>query len=127
MSPHLDQVLYARAGWRKRVLVPLWTFQIFVLLSLMGIFAYRLVDTFDHYDEHEQTGRVPIVEVVYVPAREGGGGGRAAAATTTTANHAGRGGLTGSGRPGGRASSSSSSSSLLSVRRGLTCYLQPAC
>lgn len=98
MSPHLDQVLYARAGWRKRVLVPLWTFQIFVLLSLMGIFAYRLVDTFDHYDEHEQTGRVPIVEVVYVPAREGG-----------------------------RASSSSSSSSLLSVRRGLTCYLQPAC
>ena len=63
----LDQVLHARAAWRKAVLVPLWVFQILVLLCLMGIFAYRLAETFDHYEEMNQLGEVPIVEVVYVP------------------------------------------------------------
>jgi hypothetical protein len=65
-SLDLDQVLYARAGWRKAVLIPLWTFQILVLLCLMGIFAYRLAETFDHYEEANQLGQVPIVEVVCV-------------------------------------------------------------
>ena len=66
-SLDLDQVLHARAGWRKIVLVPLWVFQILVLLCLMGIFAYRLAETFDHYEEMNKMGEVPIVEVVCVP------------------------------------------------------------
>ncbi len=66
-SLDLDQVLYARAGWRKAILIPLWIFQILVLLCLMGIFAYRLAETFDHYEELNQLGQVPIVEVVCVP------------------------------------------------------------
>ncbi|AEO68059.1 uncharacterized protein THITE_2117384 [Thermothielavioides terrestris NRRL 8126] len=64
-SLDLDQVLYARARWRKAVLVPLWTFQLAVLLGLMGIFAYRLAETFEHYEEKDQLGQVPIVEVVW--------------------------------------------------------------
>jgi len=67
-SLDLDQVLYARAGWRKAILVPLWTFQIAVLLCLMGIFAYRLAETFEYYEERDKAGDVPIVEVVYVPS-----------------------------------------------------------
>ncbi|KAL2137129.1 hypothetical protein VTI74DRAFT_8761 [Chaetomium olivicolor] len=64
-SLDLDQVLYARAGWRKAILVPLWIFQILVLLCLMGIFAYRLAETFEHYENEIKEGRVPIVEVVW--------------------------------------------------------------
>ncbi|KAK4124613.1 hypothetical protein N657DRAFT_680562 [Parathielavia appendiculata] len=65
MSLDLDQVLYARAGWRKAVLIPLWVFQVAVLLCLMGIFAYRLAETFEHYEELDKLGEVPIVEVVW--------------------------------------------------------------
>lgn len=65
MTIDLDQVLYARASWRKAILVPLWTFQIAVLLCLMGIFAYRLAETLEHYIEHQKMGQVPMVEVVY--------------------------------------------------------------
>ncbi|KAK4242878.1 hypothetical protein C8A03DRAFT_10957 [Achaetomium macrosporum] len=61
----LDQVLYARARWRKRILIPLWTFQMAVLLCLMGIFAYRLAETFEHYEEHDKLGEMPVVEVVW--------------------------------------------------------------
>lgn len=63
-SVDLDQVLYARAGWRKTILIPLWIFQVAVLLCLMGIFAYRLAETFEHYEEMNKLGEVPIVEVV---------------------------------------------------------------
>jgi hypothetical protein len=64
-SIDLDQVLYARARWQKRILIPLWTFQMAVLLCLMGIFAYRLAETFEHYEEHNKLGEMPIVEVVW--------------------------------------------------------------
>ncbi|KAK3319839.1 hypothetical protein B0T19DRAFT_273157 [Cercophora scortea] len=63
---NVDQVLYSRAGWRLRFLVPCWTFQVAVVLCLMGIFAYRLVETFEHYDESKKNGQIPMVEVVYV-------------------------------------------------------------
>jgi hypothetical protein len=63
-SLDLDQVLYERARWRKAILIPLWAFQVAVLLCLMGIFAYRLAETFEHYEELDKLGEVPIVEVV---------------------------------------------------------------
>jgi hypothetical protein len=31
----------------------------------MGHFAYRLAETFDHYEELDRLGSMPIVEVVY--------------------------------------------------------------
>ncbi|KAK3689822.1 hypothetical protein B0T22DRAFT_180080 [Podospora appendiculata] len=61
---NVDQVLYSRAGWRLRFLVPCWTFQLAVVLCLMGIFAYRLVETFEHYDESKKNGD-PMVEVIW--------------------------------------------------------------
>ncbi|KAH6615678.1 hypothetical protein B0J18DRAFT_287604 [Chaetomium sp. MPI-SDFR-AT-0129] len=64
-SVDLDQVLYARARWRKTILIPLWVFQLTVLLGLMGIFAYRLAETFEHYEEMNKLNQVPIVEVVW--------------------------------------------------------------
>jgi hypothetical protein len=68
-SLDLDQVLYARAGWRKVILIPAWIFQVTVLLGLMGVFAYRLAETFEHYEEHDKLGEMPIVEVVYVASQ----------------------------------------------------------
>lgn len=65
-SIDFDQVLYARASWRKLVLVPAWLFQILVLLCLMGIFAYRLAETFEHYEDEIANGQVPMVEIMYV-------------------------------------------------------------
>ncbi|AEO59919.1 hypothetical protein MYCTH_2065741 [Thermothelomyces thermophilus ATCC 42464] len=64
-SLDLDQVMHARARWRKAILIPLWIFQIAVLLCLMGVFAYRLAETFEDYGERDKQGEVPIVEVVW--------------------------------------------------------------
>ncbi len=66
MSVDLDQLLFARAKWRLRLLIPCWTFQIAVLLCLMGIFAYRVAETVEHYDEENKRGQIPMVEIVYV-------------------------------------------------------------
>jgi len=65
-SIDFDQVLFTRASWRKLVLVPAWLFQILVLLCLMGIFAYRLAETFEHYDDEIEKGQIPMVEIMYV-------------------------------------------------------------
>jgi hypothetical protein len=65
---NLDQVLFSRAKWRLKLLVPCWIFQLLVLLCLMGIFAYRVVDTVEHYSEEKNNGDIPMVEIVYVLA-----------------------------------------------------------
>ncbi|KAK4160114.1 hypothetical protein QBC43DRAFT_347507 [Cladorrhinum sp. PSN259] len=64
-SIDFDQVLFSRASWRKTVLVPAWLFQVVVLLCLMGIFAYRLAETFEHYSDEKNNGEAPMVEVVW--------------------------------------------------------------
>ncbi|KAK4463329.1 hypothetical protein QBC42DRAFT_69641 [Cladorrhinum samala] len=64
-SIDFDQVLFTRASWRKLVLVPAWLFQILVLLCLMGIFAYRLAETFEHYDDEIEKGQIPMVEIIW--------------------------------------------------------------
>jgi len=65
MSINLDQVLFARAKWNLRLLVPCWAFQLVVLLCLMGIFAYRVVDTVEHYSAEKDNGSIPMVEIVW--------------------------------------------------------------
>ncbi|KAM7204588.1 hypothetical protein V8F33_001552 [Rhypophila sp. PSN 637] len=65
MPINIDQVLCSRARWRLSFLAPFWALQVAILLCLMGVFAYRLVDTFEHYDEGKKNGQVPMVEVVW--------------------------------------------------------------
>ncbi|KAK0611583.1 hypothetical protein B0T14DRAFT_331928 [Immersiella caudata] len=62
---NLDHVLFSRSKWRLKLLVPCWTFQLLVLLCLMGIFAYRVVDTVEHYSEEKNNGSIPTVEIVW--------------------------------------------------------------
>jgi len=45
-------------------LIPFWAVQVSILLCLMGIFAYRLAETFEHYDDEKNNGEAPMVEVV---------------------------------------------------------------
>ncbi|KAL2163425.1 hypothetical protein VTH06DRAFT_5482 [Thermothelomyces fergusii] len=64
-SLDLDQALHARARWRKAILVPLWLFQMTVLLCLMGMFSYRLAESLEAFDERDKHGEMPIIEVVW--------------------------------------------------------------
>ncbi len=61
---HLDQAQFERARWRKLILVPLWIAQILLLLGLMGIFSYRLAEAIENFEENDQQGNIPMVEVV---------------------------------------------------------------
>lgn len=45
-------------------MIPFWAVQVSILLGLMGIFAYRLAETFEHYDDEKNNGEAPMVEVV---------------------------------------------------------------
>ncbi|KAK0725336.1 hypothetical protein B0H67DRAFT_598617 [Lasiosphaeris hirsuta] len=62
---NIDQVLYTRAKWRLRFLIPCWVVQVTILLCLMGIFAYRVAETVEHYDEANNNGQIPMVEIVW--------------------------------------------------------------
>ncbi|KAK4178506.1 hypothetical protein QBC36DRAFT_385906 [Triangularia setosa] len=61
----LDSLQHTRARWRRALLFPSWLLQILILLCLMGIFAYRLAETFEHYSAEKKNGAVPMVEVVW--------------------------------------------------------------
>lgn len=67
MAINVDHVFFQRAKWRLQLLIPAWIFQIVILLGLMGIFAYRVAETVDHYSESKQNGQIPLVEIVSVP------------------------------------------------------------
>lgn len=66
MAINVDHVFFQRAKWRLQLLIPAWIFQIVILLGLMGIFAYRVAETVDHYSESKQNGQIPMVEIVSV-------------------------------------------------------------
>ncbi|KAH8888635.1 hypothetical protein GQ53DRAFT_749032 [Thozetella sp. PMI_491] len=56
---------FARARWRLAVMIPSWGLLMAILLGSMGIFAYRLAETLEHYKERDDGGQVPIIEVVW--------------------------------------------------------------
>lgn len=60
-----DHAQFERVGWRKGLLIPFWIGQVSILLSLMGIFSYRLAETLEHWDEMVATGDLPRVELVW--------------------------------------------------------------
>jgi len=64
MVYHRAQAQFDRARWNLLVLVPAWIVQLAVLLTLMGVFSYRLADTVHNYEEQDQQGLVPTVEIV---------------------------------------------------------------
>ncbi|KAK3391427.1 hypothetical protein B0T20DRAFT_456623 [Sordaria brevicollis] len=71
MTVNLDQVLFARAEWRMRLLAPCWMVQVGILLSLVGLFAYRLSVTSRTYDDEISHGRDPIVQLVWESTQVG--------------------------------------------------------
>ncbi|EFX03787.1 hypothetical protein CMQ_715 [Grosmannia clavigera kw1407] len=65
MVSHRNQTQFERARWRKALLFPPWILQIAMLLSLMGIFSYRLAETVENYEENNKNGKMPVVELVW--------------------------------------------------------------
>ncbi|KAK4676040.1 hypothetical protein QC764_508510 [Podospora pseudoanserina] len=61
----LEAFQHDRSRWRRSLLFPSWLLQILILLCLMGIFAYRLAETFEHYSAEKKNGSIPMVEVVW--------------------------------------------------------------
>lgn len=65
MSFHRNQALFQRARWRRRILVPLWTFQAALLFAILGIFSYRLAHTLTYFEKDRADGKTPTVELVW--------------------------------------------------------------
>lgn len=61
---HRDQAHFGRAKWRKGILLPSWMVQITLLLTLIGLFAYRLSQTIITWRDEDEKGQVPMVEFV---------------------------------------------------------------
>jgi hypothetical protein len=66
MVYHREQAQFDRARWNLYILIPNWILQLLLMVCLMGLFSYRLAETIENYEEQDQQGMVPIVEVVYV-------------------------------------------------------------
>ncbi|KAI0517036.1 hypothetical protein F5B22DRAFT_144554 [Xylaria bambusicola] len=68
LGSHRDNANFNRAGWRKRVMLPCWIIQILILLSVLGLFSYRLSHTVSTWKEEDDKGNVPVVEFVWAAA-----------------------------------------------------------
>ncbi|ETS85816.1 hypothetical protein PFICI_03841 [Pestalotiopsis fici W106-1] len=65
IGSHRDQAHFDRARWRKRILLPCWIVQVPILLTLVGLFSYRLSNTVREFKNDELKGDVPMVEFVW--------------------------------------------------------------
>ncbi|KAI8626207.1 hypothetical protein F5Y19DRAFT_229870 [Xylariaceae sp. FL1651] len=65
LGSHRDNAHFSRARWRKRVILPCWIIQVLILLSVMGLFSWRLSRTVTAWEEEEEKGDVPVVEFVW--------------------------------------------------------------
>ncbi|KAH7349607.1 hypothetical protein B0T11DRAFT_133118 [Plectosphaerella cucumerina] len=65
MVLHRQQAQFSRAKWRRTVLVPCWVLQILLMLSMIGVFSYRLSWTINKYEEDDAAGRIPAGELVW--------------------------------------------------------------
>ncbi|KAI0404745.1 hypothetical protein F4802DRAFT_218765 [Xylaria palmicola] len=71
LGSHRDNAHFSRAGWKKRVMLPCWIIQILILLSVMGLFSYRLSHTVTIWKDEESKGDAPVVEFVWEVANIG--------------------------------------------------------
>lgn len=62
---HREQAQFDRAHWRLALLVPLWIAQIAVLLSMIGIFAYRLANSIDELQDNDKSNDDPTLLIVW--------------------------------------------------------------
>ncbi|KAI1322330.1 hypothetical protein F5Y16DRAFT_42261 [Xylariaceae sp. FL0255] len=62
---HRDNAHFDRARWRKRIILPCWAVQAAILVSLLGIFSYRLSHTVETWEEEDQKGNIPVVEFAW--------------------------------------------------------------
>lgn len=65
MTFHRNQAQFVRARWRRAVLFPVWSFQVALLLAILGVFSYRLAETAEHFAEDRAAGKVPTVELAW--------------------------------------------------------------
>ncbi|KAI1421481.1 hypothetical protein F5Y12DRAFT_787479 [Xylaria sp. FL1777] len=65
LGSHRDNAHFSRAGWKRRIMLPCWIIQILILLSVMGLFSYRLSRTVNTWEEEDNKGNVPVVEFVW--------------------------------------------------------------
>ncbi|QUC21153.1 uncharacterized protein UV8b_05396 [Ustilaginoidea virens] len=59
MVSHRAQAQFERARWRTMILLPAWTLQLLLTMSMMGLFAWRLGDTIKHHGQRGRTAKVP--------------------------------------------------------------------
>ncbi|KAK3496390.1 hypothetical protein B0T13DRAFT_285346 [Neurospora crassa] len=71
MTLNLDQLLFARAEWRIRLLAPCWMIQVGALLSLVGLFSYRLSVTSRTFDDEISHDQEIIVQIVWESTQVG--------------------------------------------------------
>ncbi|KAI0195049.1 hypothetical protein F4808DRAFT_331769 [Astrocystis sublimbata] len=71
LGSHRDNAHFSLAGWKKRVILPCWILQILILLSVMGLFSYRLSRTITTWEEEDKKGMVPVVEFIWEAANIG--------------------------------------------------------
>ncbi|KAI0814059.1 hypothetical protein GGR55DRAFT_494559 [Xylaria sp. FL0064] len=71
IGSHRDNAHFNRAGWKKRVMLPCWIIQILILLSVMGLFSYRLSHTVNVWEEEEDKENLSVVEFVWEVANIG--------------------------------------------------------
>lgn len=64
MVLHRQQAQFDRARWRMAILLPCWVLQLLLMLSMIGVFSYRLFWTINKYEEDDAAGRIPAVELV---------------------------------------------------------------
>ncbi|KAI9147777.1 hypothetical protein HJFPF1_12808 [Paramyrothecium foliicola] len=65
MAIHKANAQFARARWRLRLLIPIWTLQQSLIVAMMGLFAWRLGNTLKHFEELKKSGDLPTVEFVW--------------------------------------------------------------
>ncbi|CAJ2509447.1 Uu.00g144730.m01.CDS01 [Anthostomella pinea] len=65
LGTHRDNAQFARARWRKTILLPCWIVQLGLLMSIMGLFIFRLSRTVRTWEKEKEKGNVPTVEFVW--------------------------------------------------------------
>lgn len=64
LGNHRAQAQFDRAKWRLMVLLPIWSLQLIITMTMVGLFAWRLGDTMHTYKDQDEHGKAPTIEVV---------------------------------------------------------------
>ncbi|KAF5017421.1 hypothetical protein F66182_10649 [Fusarium sp. NRRL 66182] len=62
---HRAQAQFDRSKWRAMVLIPTWTLQLALTMSMMGLFAWRLGDSMKEKRDDDKENDDPMIEIVW--------------------------------------------------------------